>query len=124
VNKRWSGTLAVALLSMRFDRRQAGHFSRFWRKMAMEFARDRPEPGGMNKGSTKPQRQGRYDGRWLGWVTPLNVIAALTGANGTVQLFTPTFWTVSSHIAIAAGWVDPDIGLQRDHRRASAASTR
>src|SRR5438270_9918348 len=28
------------------------------------------------------------------------------------------------HIGVAAGQVDPDIGLQRNHRRANAASTR
>jgi hypothetical protein len=31
---------------------------------------------------------------WMGAMR-LSVIAALTGANGTVQLFTPRFWTVS-----------------------------
>ena len=31
---------------------------------------------------------------WMG-ATRLSVIAALTAANGTVQLFTPGFWTVS-----------------------------
>ena len=32
---------------------------------------------------------------WMGAMR-LSVIAALTGANGTVQLFTPRFWTVST----------------------------
>ncbi len=37
---------------------------------------------------------------WMGAMR-LSVIAALTGANGTVQLFTPRLWTVSS---VKFGW--------------------
>ena len=34
----------------------------------------------------------------VAWISAmrLSVIAALTGANGTGQLFTPRFWTVSA----------------------------